>query len=97
MGNAMISPADIRRGDRTRNRVQPDDFVVRLVGGSRPAYPYELADLLLAVEIVSPSNPILDYQVKRDLYLREGVVEYWVINLCAERHGLLATRPLHRA
>ena len=80
VGKAMISPADIRRGDRTRNRVQPDVFVVRLVGGSRPAYPYELADLLLAVEVVSPSNPILDNQVKRDLYLREGVVEYWVIN-----------------
>ena len=55
-------------------------FVVRLEGGSRPPYPYEIHDLLLAVEVASPSNPILDYQVKRDLYLREGVGEYWVIN-----------------
>ncbi|HEX9484964.1 MAG TPA: Uma2 family endonuclease, partial [Gemmatimonadaceae bacterium] len=46
----------------------------------RPAYPYELHDLLLAVEVASPSNAILDYQIKRDLYLREGVGEYWVIN-----------------
>ncbi len=76
----MISPADVRRGDRTRNRVQPDVFVVRLSEGKRPTYPYELHDLLLAVEVVSPSNPILDYQVKRDLYLREHVAEYWVIN-----------------
>jgi Uma2 family endonuclease len=80
IGKVMISPADVRRGDRKRNRVQPDVFVVRLVEGKRPAYPYELHDLLLAVEVVSPSNPILDYQVKRDLYLREGVGEYWVIN-----------------
>lgn len=80
VGIAMISPADVRRGDRTRNRVQPDVFVVRLVEGKRPAYPYDLHDLLLAVEVASPSNPILDYQVKRDLYLREGVREYWVIN-----------------
>ena len=60
--------------------MQPDVFVVRLVEGKRPAYPYELHDLLLAVEVVTPSNPILDYHVKRDLYLREGVGEYWIIN-----------------
>ena len=80
LGKAMISPADLRRGDRTRNRVQPDVFVVELTGGKRPGYPYELHDLLLAVEVASPSNPRLDYQVKRDLYLRERVGEYWVIN-----------------
>jgi Uma2 family endonuclease len=80
VGKVMISPSDVRRGDRKRNRVQPDVFVVRLVEGKRPVYPYALHDLFLAVEVVSPSNPILDYQVKRDLYLREGVGEFWVIN-----------------
>ncbi len=80
VGKAMVSPADVRRGDRRRNRVQPDVFVVRVREGKRPAYPYELHDLLLAVEVVSPSNPLLDYQVKRDLYLREGVGEYWIFN-----------------
>ena len=80
VGKAMISPSDVRRGDRTRNRVQPDVFVVRMTDGKRPEYPYELHDLLLAVEVVSPSNPRLDYQVKRDLYLREKVGEYWVVN-----------------
>ena len=80
VGKAMISPSDVRRGDRSRNRVQPNVFVVRLIDGKRPNYPYELRDLLLAVEVGSPSNPLLDYQVKRDLYLREGVREYWIIN-----------------
>ena len=80
IGRAMIAPADVRRGDRSRNRVQPDVFVTRLTEGKRPAYPYDLHDLLLAVEIASPSNPLLDYQIKRDLYLREGVAEYWIIN-----------------
>ena len=80
VGKPIVSPADVRRGDRTRNRVQPDVFVVRLTDGQRPAYPYDLCDLLLAVEVGSPSNPLLDYQVKRDLYLREGVGEYWIIN-----------------
>ncbi|WP_411279234.1 Uma2 family endonuclease [Gemmatimonas sp.] len=79
-GRAMISPADVRRGDRTRNRVQPDVFVVGVTDGKRPAYPYDLRDLLLAIEVVSPSNPRLDYHIKRELYLRDGVGEYWVVN-----------------
>jgi Uma2 family endonuclease len=83
VGRAIISPADVRRGDRTRNRVQPDVFVVRVTDGRRPQYPYDLSDLLLAVEIASPSNPLLDYQIKRDLYLRSDVAEYWVMNVDA--------------
>jgi Uma2 family endonuclease len=80
VGRPIVSPADVRRPDRKRNRVQPDVFVVRLTDGKRPAYPYDLSDLLLAVEVQSPSNPRLDYQVKRALYLPSGVVEYWVVN-----------------
>ena len=76
---ALFSPADVRRADRTRNRMQPDVFVVRLTDGKRPAYPYAMCDLLLAIEVESPSNPTLDYQVKRPLYLKEGV-EYWIAN-----------------
>ena len=30
VGKPMVSPSDVRRGDRTRNRVQPDVFVVRV-------------------------------------------------------------------
>ncbi|MGH7584593.1 MAG: Uma2 family endonuclease [Gemmatimonadales bacterium] len=80
IARAMISPADVRRGDRTRNRVQPDVFVVRLTAGRRPPYPFDLGDLLLAVEISSPGNPRLDYQVKRELYLAHGIPEYWIVN-----------------
>lgn len=80
VGRALVSPADVRRGDRSRNRVQPDVFVVRLTDGKRPAYPYDLGDLLLAIEVSSPGNPRLDFHIKRELYLREGVAEYWVLN-----------------
>lgn len=80
IARVLYSPADVRRGDRTKNRVQPDVFVVRLKDGKRPVYPYELGDLLLIVEVQSPSNPTLDYQVKRRLYLKEGVPEYWIAN-----------------
>jgi Uma2 family endonuclease len=80
VGRAIYSPADVRRDDRTRNRVQPDVFAIRLRHGQRPAYPYNLTDLILAIEIISPSNPIYDYQVKRELYLSNGVPEYWIVN-----------------
>ena len=80
IGKPVVSPSDVRRGDRTRNRVQPDVYVMRLSDGKRPDYPYELHDLLLVVEVASPSNPRLDYQIKRDLYLRENVGEYWIIH-----------------
>jgi Uma2 family endonuclease len=80
IGRVLPSPADVRRGDRTRNRVQPDIFVVRLIDSARPPYPFDLADLLLAVEIESPSNAAYDYQTKRELYLTNGVPEYWIVN-----------------
>lgn len=80
VARAMISPADVRTDDRSRNRVQPDVFAVRLTDGKRPSYPYDLRDVLLAIEVESPSNPFIDYQVKRELYLSRGVPEYWVAN-----------------
>jgi Uma2 family endonuclease len=80
VARGIMSPADVRRGDRTRNRVQPDVFAVRLHDGKRPAYPYSLTDLILAIEVASPSNPIYDYQVKRELYLSNGIPEYWIVN-----------------
>lgn len=81
VGYAVVSPSDVRRGDQDRNRVQPDVYVVRLVQGQFPAEPFQLADLLLAVEVASPSNPTLDYQIKRRLYLADGVGEYWIANV----------------
>jgi Uma2 family endonuclease len=77
---AMHSPADVRREDWNRNRVQPDVFAVRLVDGVQPKYPYKLDDLLLCVEVESPSNAAYDYQTKRRLYLESGIPEYWIVS-----------------
>lgn len=80
VGRPVISPSDVRRGNRTRNRVQPDVFVVRLTEGRLPPYPFAMTDLLLAVEVPSPSDPLYDYQTKRELYVANDVPEYWVLN-----------------
>src|ERR1051326_3823482 len=37
VGRTLISPSDVRRSDRTRNRVQPDVFVVRVAEASSAA------------------------------------------------------------
>ena len=68
----------------------------------RPPYPFDLADLLLAVEVESPGNQAYDHQTKRELYLSSGVPEYWIVNANArtiarwrageESAELLATR-----
>ncbi len=80
VGSAMISPSDVWRGERRKNRVQPDVFVLRSSDGKRPVFPFAMRELLLAVEVMSSGNPRYDYHVKRRLYLSEGVPEYWVVN-----------------
>jgi Uma2 family endonuclease len=80
VGRAMMSPADVRRADHERNHVQPDIFVVRVRDGQFPAYPYDMTELLLAIEVVSPSNPAYDYQTKQALYL-QSIPEYWVVSI----------------
>jgi len=80
IARAMASPSDVRREEWNRNRVQPDVFAVRLADGAQPEYPYRLVDLLLAVEVESPSNRLYDYQTKRRLYFSNGVPEYWIVS-----------------
>ena len=75
------APADVPYGPRTA--VQPDLFAVPLVDGRRPRTWEEAGRLLLAVEVLSPSSARADRTVKRRLYQREGVPEYWVVDVDA--------------
>lgn len=77
----MFSPADIEFDPRTL--VQPDIFVAPFVGGRRPRNWPEIHELLLAVEVLSPSTARADRQVKRRRYQRQGVPEYWIVDLDA--------------
>jgi Uma2 family endonuclease len=78
LAEPLVAPADVRAGLRTV--VQPDLLVVRrgaIEGaGGWPA----LQELLLAVEVLSPSSSRLDRWRKRLLYQREGVPEYWIVD-----------------
>lgn len=81
LGEALVSPADIEFAAHTM--VQPDVFVAPLVAGHRPRDWSEIEGLLLAVEVLSPSTARADRQVKRWLYQRQGVGEYWIVDLDA--------------
>lgn len=63
-----------------RNLVEPDLFVVPLVGGRRPLRWEDVRRLQLAIEILSPSTARADRLRKRALYQRERVPEYWIVD-----------------
>ena len=96
LGELLIAPCDVVLSDTTI--VQPDLlFVSRerehlLSDGEKVRGAPDLA-----VEILSPSSADKDRGIKRDLYGRHGVTEYWVVDPIAEtvsihrrREGVLA-------
>ncbi len=80
IGVALTSPADIAFGPRTL--VQPDVFVSLPFEGRMPREWSEVK-LLLAVEVLSPSSQRADRMVKRRLFQRERVPEYWIVDVDA--------------
>ena len=86
LGCAFCSPADITFSPQTL--VQPDLFVLPGVEGRPPRQWSDVSRLLLAVEVRSPSTAARDRGVKRRLYQRESVPEYWIVDCdarCVER------------
>ena len=82
VGRVIVSPADVRVGDRTS--VKPDLFVIPQVRGPFPRFWSPLGTLLLAVEVLSTTTARVDRGRKRALYQREGVPEYWIVDLDAQ-------------
>ncbi len=83
IGDVLYSPADIEFEPRTM--VQPDVFVFPLAGGKLPREWREISELLLAIEVLSPSTARYDREVKRRLYQRASVPEYWIVDPDARR------------
>jgi Uma2 family endonuclease len=82
IGIPMISPSDLEleKGHIT----QPDVFVVSLPeSGHHPKSWPEVKALLVAAEVLSPSNARYDRVDKRKFFQRVAVPEYWVVDLDA--------------
>jgi Uma2 family endonuclease len=80
-GVALAAPADVEFDRRTV--VEPDVLVLPLFAGRRPHHFAEAGRLLLAVEVLSPGTAARDRGIKRELYQRQGVPEYWIVDLDA--------------
>jgi Uma2 family endonuclease len=79
---ALFAPIDFELG---RSLVQPDAFVVSYSGPDLPMTTHEIDGILLTIEVISRGSARNDRILKRQLYLREQVEEYWVVDLGARR------------
>jgi len=81
LGDVVVAPADIEINERTL--VEPDLFVIPELKAPVPRYLESASQLVLAIEVLSPSTARADRTIKRRLYQRAGVPEYWVVDLDA--------------
>jgi Uma2 family endonuclease len=78
VGEVIISPADVVFSER--RGVQPDVFVVPIVGGRRAKNWSDAPRPILAAEVLSPSTRRADRVTKRKLFRDEATPEYWVLD-----------------
>jgi len=81
VGDAYLAPFEIEL--EHESIVQPDVFVVPPLPRPRPRKIRQLNQLLLAIEVISPSSARGDRFKKRMYYARNHVPEYWVADLDA--------------
>lgn len=67
----------------SRNEPRPDVVLLREEGADRT--PVLAADVLLAVEIISPDSSVRDRQDKMKTYAYAGIPAYWIIDPLGER------------
>jgi Uma2 family endonuclease len=79
--HVLSSPADVNLGED--EILQPDVFVYRTATGRELREWGEITELLLVIEVLSPSTARFDRQLKRRRYQRARVPEYWVVDLDA--------------
>ncbi len=81
VGLTLGAPADLDL--RQGQLVQPDLFVIGHGPGGRPSEWADFGVPILVVEVVSPATARYDRTIKRALYQRVGVKEYWIVDLDA--------------
>jgi Uma2 family endonuclease len=80
IGEVFVSPLDVFL-DETSNAVQPDVFFIessKLSIVDPNGHVHGVPDLI--IEILSPGNSRHDKTVKKQLYEKFGVKEYWIID-----------------
>jgi Uma2 family endonuclease len=78
LGWVMYAPGDVHVN--TKNQVQPDIFVVPRTAAGVPATWRDAPRPILVVEVLSSTTARRDVGPKRELYLRAGIGEYWIVD-----------------
>jgi Uma2 family endonuclease len=73
-----------------RNEYVPDVAILRIAGANRS--PVFASDVLVVVEVVSPSSKATDRRRKRERYEQLGIPGYWIIDPLGERVTLTELR-----
>ena len=81
LGQLFSAPADLEIVPGSI--VQPDLFVAQSASGARIRMAQDIAEVVLTVEVLSPSTAKVDREGKRRFYQRAGVGEYWIVDLDA--------------
>ena len=79
IGEVFYAPTDLEVAPDTM--VEPDGMVLPLFRGPLPRRWLSSDGVLLAVEILLPTTARSDRQAKRQLYQRERIAEYWIVDL----------------
>ncbi len=77
----FYAPTAVRQGERTE--LEPDVLVLPARAETSDRFAGELGQLVLVVEIASPSTARVDRYRKRAAYQRHGVPEYWIVDPAA--------------
>jgi Uma2 family endonuclease len=77
VATVLTSPADIQFPG---SLVQPDIFAFPKLTAPMQDWS-DIRHLILAIEVISPSSVRTDREEKRKLYQREGVSEYWIVDV----------------
>ena len=78
LGWVFFAPGDVHVD--TRNRVQPDIFVVPRTAAGRPQDWKSAPKPILVVEVLSDSTERRDLGPKRELYSSAEIAEYWIVD-----------------
>jgi Uma2 family endonuclease len=90
LGEIFYAPCDVYLS--RHDVVQPDIFFIasNRLGIIKENYIQGAPDLV--IEILSPNNPERDRELKRKLYARHGVREYWIVDPDAKSIEVLVRR-----
>ena len=79
VAHVLHSPADLTLGEE--EILQPDLFVYRTATGRHLLAWTDITELVLVIEVLSPSTAHYDRYLKRLRYQRARVPEYWIVDL----------------